>query len=160
MKNCRGTRYWGTTWLLGLVFSALCCVYATVSLAIEKAQPFSSLAEECRYSSYPVLLSKQRGLFSCQASINSYYLACPPISDVGDLEKPDPELVAQKITRAQGLWLWVIQDGTAMSRSTISFTPDPDCIQKTREACWEYCSAGIDPGALDLYCIFNACAYY
>ena len=99
---------------------------------------------------------------SCLKDISIYYHFFPPVAYVGDLNSPDPNLIAQKIDRAQGLWAWVLDESSPNTTFAVSDKAPVDtfCVQKTREACWEYCRAGVGHGPLDLYCVFEACTYY
>ena len=106
-------------------------------------------------------LAQNRGLseaHSCLQAISIYYDFFPPVAYVGELNNPDPNLVAQKIDRARGLWAWVLKAPSPLTPAVSDKElVNTDCVQKTRKACWDYCHVGVGHGPLDLYCIFEAC---
>ncbi len=107
------------------------------SLPVSSGQPLSSAEGE------------ERG---CQDDIDIFMVNNPPVIYLGDPEKedwPNPQLLERKIARAKELWSIPVDWDTHAELDI--------CVQQVREACWDYCIAGIEPGALDLYCISRAC---
>ena len=82
----------------------------------------------------------------CTLQIKDFTEHNPPISYVGKPgAKPDPNWVALKVATARFMY------------DVLSGYSDPTCQQLVIEACWEYCGAGIERGALELHCISQAC---